>query len=355
MSLSTVDSRITRFVVRIKVGFAWAQVASDHLERVQEELREMRAEGDPDASTTLMRIDPTRSRHGNRADLLTFDEMRAVAKAVDRLRRARPEWDFDLDWWDLNNLRRACELVASGASRRETARWMAKQRRVRWEQRRELRHRAFEADRPARRTVFAYGAVLTAITGFLIWGLVKEIHSTDKASKPFWLALTCILLVIVGFPLFSGFMARTYMEEPWVPVYRFLDTMRINLSLAAGLVTFLVVRSTANGAGSLEYYRTAAELIALLAIALAVEARFSAAATSDLPFRGVAVFFGFVAITYGGYICLHVLATQRATHGDFAVVAGVLAGIAVAVALLAALGPMPYRRSQDPQPPGASR
>jgi hypothetical protein len=289
-------------------------------------------------------LDAVEVRRRGRVDLLTHDEMRAIAMAVDRVRLGHPEWDFDFEWWGLANLRRACELVAGGASPRETARWMAKQRRVRWERRRELNRQGFEADPTPRSSVFAYGVVLTGMTAFLIWALRAEVHlRRDRASKPFWLALIAVLLAVVAFPLFSAFMARTRMEAPWVPVYRFLDTMRVNLSLVIGLATFLAVRSTPGGGGSRDYYTTAAGLIGVLAVALAVEARFSAAARSEIPFRGVAVLMGFTAISFSEYVCLHVLAVGAGTRSDLAVVAGVLVGIAASVALLAALGPMPYQ------------
>jgi hypothetical protein len=195
-----------------------------------------------------------------------------------------------------------------------------------------------------------YGAILTGVFAFLTWGLFKEIHSNDKASKPFWVALVCLLLVVTGLPLFSGFMARTQMAEPWVPLFRFLDSARVTLSLLAGVATYTVVDATDGGAVSLEYFRAAGELIALLAIALAVEARLSAVARADLPFRGVTVLLGFAAISYGEYVCLHVIATKTATHSDLAVVSGVLVGMAVSVALLAALGPMPYGREPASRP-----
>jgi hypothetical protein len=298
---------------------------------------------------------PRRQLFRARIELDSPAEMRLVAEAVQRVRDAHPEYDYDNEYWDLAYLQLACDTVARGVSRRETARRMAKQRRVRWERRRELDKEAYEAGPPSRRRVLTYGAVMTAITAFLIWGLFWEIHSSDKASKPFWLALISLFLLIVGVPLFSGFMARTQMAEPWVPLFRFLDSMRISLSLLAGLAVYVVIRASEGRPASVEYFRAAGELIALLAITLAVEARLSSVARVDVPFRGVMVLFGFAAISYGEYRCLHVIAIHNSTRSDLAVVTGVLVGMAVSIALLAALGPIPYTRSESrplrPPPP----
>jgi hypothetical protein len=88
----------------------------------------------------------------------------------------------------------------------------------------------------------------------------------------------------------------------------------------------------------------------LLAITIAVEARLSSPARQAVPFRGVLVLAGFAFIAYGEYTCLHVIAGNAPTRSEFGVVSGVLVGMGVAIALLAALDPMPFIRSSDSAP-----
>jgi hypothetical protein len=250
--------------------------------------------------------------------------------------------------WAKQLARRLGDVVANGVARRDVARRMAKQQR---EHQRKLDREAYEADPPSRRKVFTYGVTMTAITAFLIWAIPQEIRTHDSTvEKAVVLVVIVVCLMFTGFPLFSGFMARTMMAEPWVPLFRFLDAMRVSLAVVAGFSAYVIVKARYSGNVSLDYFRAAGELIALLAITLAVEARLSSASREDPPFRGILVLIAFAGIGFGEFTCLHVIATQNETRTDLAVVSGVLVGMAVSVALLAALGPMPYSRAEGSRP-----
>jgi hypothetical protein len=278
--------------------------------------------------------------------------MLLAAEAVGRVRAAHPEYDTDRYAWGLLRLQAACELVGRGV---EVARELQRRRR-------DFREKALEADPPSRGRVFSWAAYLIAIVAVCIWGLYKEIHDHfDKGpTRTILIVVLFVILIPSAFVLFSGFMARTQMAGSWIPFFRFLDATRFSLSVAAGYATYAYITSTQGGHGSGEYFRAAGELIALLAITIAVEARLSSPARQAVPFRGVLVLVGFAFIAYGEYTCLHVIAGNAPTRSEFGVVSGVLVGMGVAIALLAVLGPMPFVRSSDsaplrPPPPTRSR
>jgi hypothetical protein len=252
-------------------------------------------------------------------------------------------------------LQAACELVLSGATAREVADELKKRKR-------EFMQRAYESDPPSRRKVFTFAAQLTFVVLFCLWALDKEHHSTQDrgATKVFVYAVILAMLIPASLILYSGFMARWQMAEPWLTFYRVLDSIRISLSVGAGVATFAYIQSTGGGHGSTDFYRAAGDLVALLAIAIAVEARLSAAARERVPSIGILVLAGFALIGYGEYTCLHVLAGHVPTRYEFAVVSGVLVGMGVALALLAVIGPSPFTRSPSaaalrPPPPSKPR
>ena len=289
---------------------------------------------------------------GRRIQLDSPESMRVVAEAVERVRGAHAEYELDRYAWDLLKLQAACELVSEGdLTTREIAQALQTRRRI-------FMQRAYEANPPSRRKVFTIGAELILVVAFCVWALDKEIHykRDSEATKTFVIAVLLVILVPAAWTLFSGFMARTQMADPWIPIFGFLDSKRLPLSVAAGLATYLYINYTHGGQGSVDFFRAAGELIALLAIAVAVEARLSSAAREDVPFRGVLVLAGFALIAYAEYMCLHVLAGNAPTRFALAAVSGVLVGMGLAVALLAVLGPMPFMRSRDavalrPPPP----
>ena len=330
-----------RTAVHVRVGPVPVGLTAPHADLVREELKQA-GQNAP-------------SFEGKWPILRSPDEMRVVAEAVGRVRAAHPEFDTDRYAWDLSRLQAACELVASGMGNREIGRELVMRRH-------EFKERVLAANPPSRREVYTHATWLILVVVAYAWALNKEIHyHRDKgATKIFIIVAISVVLVYAGFPLFSGFMARTQMAEPWIPLFLFLDARRLNLSFVAGAATYTYIVHTNGGHGSSDFYRAAGDLIALLTIALAVEARLSASARRAIPFRGVFVLVWFGLVGFGEYTCLRVLASHTATRPDFAVVSGVLVGMGVAIGLLAALGPMPFERSADaiplrPPPPSRSR
>jgi len=277
--------------------------------------------------------------------LRSSDEITRVAEAVMRVRATNPEFETDYYAWDLSRLQIACELVARGVGYREIGRELVKRRRA-------FMDRALEADPPSHWQVYSWAVYLIVVVVICGWGLYEELHDHfDKGPTRIFIIVAVLIIGIpAAFILFSGFMARTQMAEPWIPLFRALDGFRLSLSVTAGLVTYMYIANARGGHGSNDFYRAGGDLIGLLAIALAVEARLSSAARRTVPSRGVLVLVGFAFVGFGEYTCLHVLASHTATRTNFAVVSGVLVGMGVAIALLAALGPMPFERSADAIP-----
>lgn len=171
-------------------------------------------------------------------------------------------------------------------------------------------------------------------------------------SEPWVIAPIAVILLPFVFLQYLNLTRLTGDPSLWRFLLAFLGRVRFSVPLIAGAAAGLAIGEPSSPP-SILFFEAAAQLIALLALVLAVEARAYALGSSENPGRLVLVLYTFAAMGVGEFFCLRVLAFQKVGEHDLALVGGVFVTTFVSILVQALLGPVKVERLTD-GPSGSS-
>lgn len=187
---------------------------------------------------------------------------------------------------------------------------------------------------------------LAGLAGFVA-ALVGEIH-VYGTSEPVVLGLIAVGIAFFGIPSYVRFMRLVYQPEPLGALYRLIEGFRFSIAALAGVVAVAWIQDEGPVHPDRGVFVAAAEIIPVLAIALAIEGRTVNASRSWWAGRGFLVLATFLVFGWGEYNALAVLAADQPTRDRLAWVGGALAMGFASLVILAVIGPVAALEKDDP-------